>query len=483
MTARAGGGFSLGLANALALLAALAAASVYARWLDAAQMGHWAAALAVARAGMLLLDGGLKTALVRRAVEADLATMRRLVRLCTQVALAMTFAIALIVAGLWARGRLSAGEALLQLAYPAAYLLAYPPLLAALARLERAQCFAAVGRAEGASVLVEFGLPAALLGLGLPFWAGFAVSAVAARLLRAAMLALAARGSNLAESGPESAATETAPTRSLLKEGAGVQAVAALSMLRDQMHLWLVAPWFGAAWAGSYSFAYAAGMVVSQVAVQTAARVSLPQLRELDPSRRWARVLSQTRWLAIATLPPLALLPAWLAQADRLWWDGRWSLAVQITFWVALRMVAGVATTTLGNWLLVARDPWQSARANAYDGADRAHRSGRLGRAGAMGRGGLDARRRQPRGCLEASSAGTDPGVADATIGLVCLGPGALGLAAAGATAVPECGRCDTAAAAVLAFRAGVAAFMRHVVAPATARCTVCCDAACSLIP
>jgi hypothetical protein len=291
--------------------------------------------------------------------------MRRLVRLCTQVALAMTFAIALIVAGLWARGRLSAGEALLQLAYPAAYLLAYPPLLAALARLERAQCFAAVGRAEGASVLVEFGLPAALLGLGLPFWAGFAVSAVAARLLRAAMLALAARGSNLAESGSASAATETAPTRSLLKEGAGVQAMAALSMLRDQMHLWLVAPWFGAAWAGSYSFAYAAGMVVSQVAVQTAARVSLPQLRELDPSRRWARVLSQTRWLAIATLPPLALLPAWLAQADRLWWDGRWSLAVQITFWVALRMVAGVATTTLGNWLLVARDPWQSARANA----------------------------------------------------------------------------------------------------------------------
>jgi hypothetical protein len=27
-----------------------------------------------------------------------------------------------------------------------------------------------------------------------------------------------------------------------------------VAMLRDQVHLWLVGPWFGAAWAGAYAF-------------------------------------------------------------------------------------------------------------------------------------------------------------------------------------------------------------------------------------
>jgi hypothetical protein len=48
------GAFSLGLANALALLAAFGAAAAYARWLQPAEFTHWTAALAIARAGLLL---------------------------------------------------------------------------------------------------------------------------------------------------------------------------------------------------------------------------------------------------------------------------------------------------------------------------------------------------------------------------------------------------------------------------------------------
>jgi O-antigen/teichoic acid export membrane protein len=357
---RASGTFSLGLANGLSLLAAVGAAGTYARWLDATQFGHWATALAVARAGLLLLDGGLKTALVRCDDLPDAGTLRQLRR--WSMALATLLVIATAAVTLWAMKvhRIGSGEATLYIVYCAAYLLTYPPLFAALARLERAHGFGAVGRAEGASVAVEFALPPLLLAVDLPYWACFAIAAVAARLLRSAWIALAARG--LPE-GP--AAVDGSRALDLLKEGVGVQTVAALSMLRDQMHLWLLAPWFGVAWVGLYTFALTATGVVSQVFVQTASRVALPTLRATPSLRRWPVVLVTVRRLAITVLPLLAVLPALLEQADNEWWNGRWHVAVTLLPWIGLRMLAGLTTTALGAWLIVQRPPWVAAQAHA----------------------------------------------------------------------------------------------------------------------
>lgn len=356
----AAGVLSLGVANGLALLAAVGAAALYARWLDPAQLAQWALALALARAGLLLLDGGLKTALVRRDTLPDAVTMHRLRTLSAAFAMGLTGA---VVVGVWllgAEGRLSQVPAVLLVAYMAAYLLPYPPMFEALARLERAQHFAPVGRAEGVSLAVEFALPAALIAAGLPWWVAFALAVGLARTLRTAWIVRAARDL------PDEAATaDGLPTRGLLGEGAGVQAVAGLSMLRDQMHLWLLAPWFGAAWAGAYTLALTACALVMQVSVTTVARVTLPALRATAAVGQWPAVLARTRWLAIGALPPLMLLPAWVAQADAVWWGGRWQDALPLLPWLALRMVPGVATTTLGAWLLVAQGPWKAARAHA----------------------------------------------------------------------------------------------------------------------
>ena len=361
MTGRAATGvFSLGLANALALLAAVAAAALYGRWLDAAAFAHWAMALAIARAGLLLLDGGLKTALVRHVDEPDARTLRSLARWSAAAAGLLSVLTAVVCVTLLARGRLTVGEAGLLFAYPAAYLLSYPLLFTALARLERAQCFGPIGRAEGLSVAVEFVLPAALLAFDTPYWAAFAAAVVLARGLRTAWIRVAARGL-----GPAPSNTGAPRPAAMLKQGLALQAVAGLSLLRDQMHLWLLAPWFGALWAGQYSLAFTACALASQVGVQTAARVGLPALRATPPALQWPMVLDRTRRLAIATLPPLALLPAWLGALDSLAWDGRWQAAVGLVPWLALRMLAGVATTGLGAWLMVAREPWRTARAHA----------------------------------------------------------------------------------------------------------------------
>jgi O-antigen/teichoic acid export membrane protein len=357
---RASGTLSLGLANALSLLAAVGAAAAYARWLVPTEFAHWTAALAIARACLLLLDGGLKTALVRRAAWPDPRTLRHLQRLCLVLAAALVIAGGVSAWWFWSAGRLQAGEAILYAAYLAAYLLPYPPLFGALARLERAQSFGAVGRAEGLSVALEFSLPAAAMALGLPYWLAFAIAVCAARIVRSGWIIVAARGvvGEVAQGASGSPAA-------LLREGAGVQAIAALSMVRDQMHLWLVAPWFGASWAGMYGFALTACALASQAFVQTAARVALPALRHADRDEQWPMVLLQVRRLAAVVLPALALLPAWLARADAQLWDGRWHEAIALVPWFCLRMVAGVATTSLGAWLLVSRTPWAAARTHA----------------------------------------------------------------------------------------------------------------------
>jgi O-antigen/teichoic acid export membrane protein len=357
--ARASGVFSLGVANALALLAAVAAAALYAGRMDAPAFAHWALALAVSRAGLLLLDGGLKTALVRRALMPDAATQRRLGWLSAALAVLLCAAVACAAGGLALAGRLGMGEALLLFVYPAAYWLSYPPLFTALARLERAQRFGPVGRAEAASLALEFVLPALLMAGGMAWWLAFAAAAVAARALRTVWVRQAASLEPAQTAGGGEGASQ------LLKEGSGVQAAAGLSMLRDQMHLWLLAPWFGAHWAGVYTFALTACALASQVSVQTASRVALPALRAQSAAARWPLVLAQVRRLSIATLPPLALLPAWLAQLDAAAWDGRWHEAVALVPWLALRMVPGVATTALGAWLMVAQAPWRTARAHA----------------------------------------------------------------------------------------------------------------------
>ena len=183
-TIHADGVLSLGLANGVSLLAAVGAVAAYASWLQPAEFTHWTAALAIARAGLLLLDGGLKTALVRRAAWPAPSTLRHLQLLCLALAVALVAAGGVTAGWFWFTARLQSGEAWLYAAYLAAYLLPYPPLFGALARLERAQSFGVVGRAEGLSVVLEFSLPAVLMLFGMPYWLAFATAVFIARIVR-----------------------------------------------------------------------------------------------------------------------------------------------------------------------------------------------------------------------------------------------------------------------------------------------------------
>lgn len=343
---------SLGVAQVLALLAAVASGTAYARFLDAATLAGWAVALAAARATLLLLDAGLKTALVRRSEALAPAGERRLQQGTGAVAVAL---VALVAA--WAQvaphGWVPA-PALLVLAV-AAYLLSHTLLLPALVRLERECRFDAVGRAEAAGTLVEFGAPALLLVLRVPALPALAAGVLAGRLVRAGLLMSAPRHGG--QGGAAGLAPGGVPAAGpLLREGLQLQAVALLSMVRDTVHLWLVGPWFGATWAGTYAFAMMACMVASQALVSLAARVALPALRPLAPAARVEAVGRALRLLALLVLPPLAAL-ALVAVWGGAWFDERWHDTLALLPALVLRIVLALPLALFGPWLLVVAAP------------------------------------------------------------------------------------------------------------------------------
>lgn len=365
MPAMSRGGLGLVAANAVALLAGAGASVAYARWLEPTAFAHWAMALAAGRCGLLLLDGGLKTVLVRQPNDPGAQTWHTLERWCAAAALGLTLALALAMGSLASTGAIGWTAAVLLLVYPAAYLLSYPALLPALARLERNGRFGALGRVEGITALVELVLPALLMACGVAWWLSFCVAAVLARGWRTWQTCAAERAFAPTAAMPAGTGAPPGEARRLLRDGLAQQGVHALAMLRDLTHVWLLGPWFGKVWVGQYAFAHAASALMCQPLVLAATRMLLPGLRDLGPAQRRERVMQHIAGLCMASLPPMLVLPLALAGADDWLGAGKWAEARALLPWLALRLVGGVVATVLGTWMCAQAAPWAAARAHA----------------------------------------------------------------------------------------------------------------------
>ncbi len=348
---------TLGAAQALALAAGLGSAAAYAAWLDAAELAAWAIALGAGRAALLLVDGGLKTSLVRHAQDLTPAAGRRLTRCVCWAALVLSVVLLLPLGHLADHGAVERTAATLSAASVLAYLLAHAVSLMPLVRLERAGRFDHVGRAEGLATLLEFVLPALLMALGVAAVPALIGGLVLGRLSRATLLAMWARAIE-----PTASSSLAAPP---WRDALAMQFIAACSMLRDQVHLWLVGPLYGVAWAGAYAFALMACALASQVAVATVARVAVPALRPLGPRRRALRAARTLRRLSLVTLPILALTWPVLQWANTHGWQGQWTLALSLLPGLLLRMALALPLSVLGAWLTVAVAPREAAAVHA----------------------------------------------------------------------------------------------------------------------
>lgn len=339
-------------ANAVAMAAAFAGYLVYSDFLSPSDFGLYAAAVAIAKFGNVILDGGLKLTLVKQRVEIKGEVLKAI--FIGSLTAGLAFSV-LVAGGLWLLvlyGSLLVEESLFLLGYVASYFLAYPVILMPLAALERQQRFVPIAWAEGLSVSVEYALPAALwLFVDESLWV-FPVGALFSRVIRAAVLLSADKAKVWRKGVPL-----WRPSGLLLKEGFSLQCATLLSTLRDNMHVFLVGPLFGREWVGFYAWALQLCSVASQVFVQTAARVGLPSLVKAEGGEeRWQVATVQISWVAILTLPPVIFLYFPAAVVNAAFFDGKWGVSLLLLPALAIRMLPGAATTPLGYLLVAERD-------------------------------------------------------------------------------------------------------------------------------
>jgi len=271
-----------------------------------AEFGIYAGALAIAKLGTTVLDGGLKIALVKHHDTVAPGVLRALFLGSMGASILAVLLLVMVVATLAALNLLEAGNAFFFALYGAAYFLTYPLLFIPLAQLERAQRYTPVARAETLSISIEYALPALLWLMVAPGFWSFILAAWIARGLRTSLMLAASddrawlpRGST-----PQWHEAKSAVARRAGPANRGIAVHAA-----RQHPLLLVGPWFGKEWAGLYAWALQLCAVASQVFVQTASRVALPALRlTKGMDSRWKATLTQITWLTIFTAPPLVFL-------------------------------------------------------------------------------------------------------------------------------------------------------------------------------
>lgn len=352
------------IATAIALAMSIVGYTLYSRLMTPAEFGIYAGALAIAKLGTTLLDGGLKVVLVKHREPVLLGVLRALFLGSTGASILALILTATIVFSMVALHLLEVNDAFFFTLYGAAYFLTYPILFIPLANLEQNQQYTPVAWAEAMSISVEYALPALLWLMVAPGFWSFIIAAWLARCLRAALVLAACDNLTWLSSGIK---PEWREGKALLKEGLVLQIAVILSMLRDSMHLLLVGPWYGKEWAGFYAWALQLCAVASQVFVQTATRVALPALRKKnDMDSRWRTTLEQIAWLTVFTAPPLIFLTELARVTNEVLFETKWTAALVLLPFLIIRMLPGLVTTPLGSLVLASSDARAYAKANAW---------------------------------------------------------------------------------------------------------------------
>lgn len=323
-----------------AVLAVTAASYIlYSRYLTPAQFAIFGTALAGSRICVSLLDGGVRNVFIADTAPADPGRYT-----ATSVVL-FVLSLILIVAG-FAVARLL--ERLVPnigfvLAYIVPFLLSYPLFFSSLVQLEKRLDYGGVAIVETGSAMIELGLPAMLIigfGMGLPAFILAACISRAARTLAFWLFAKPLWG----RFGREKLYAALVAIRTSLL----FQYTIGMAALRDNLPILLVAPLYGARWAGYYVWALQISAVSSQFAVAAASRIALPVLSSHESDDARYRVTAvQMAWMARLLGP--VLVAVWLIAPalDTLLFHQRWAPALAILPWLLLRMLPGIAPTLL----------------------------------------------------------------------------------------------------------------------------------------
>jgi O-antigen/teichoic acid export membrane protein len=320
---------------------------VFSHRLGAPEFALYAVGLTVASLALLVVDGGLKTTLVRRPRPLHRTTKSQL------------FAVLLISAAV-----LSALVALAQLLpqtetaviycryigiIVAIYIVTYPPILVATSDLERQLSFGLISTVEAISNAIERGLPALLVLIDVPFTFAIPVCMFFGRGLRCVVLSFACRL-------PAPELPDRRGLRALLlllKNSFSVQAAYLVGIFRDNPHVFILGPVFGASWTGYYAWVIQLCTITSQSFCQIAVRIALPSAAQRRHDISLSEFYEELHRVNLLVMPIVATTVAMAPSIDMLAFGGKWSLAMPLLLMFSIRMAIGTGLTLLGPRMLV----------------------------------------------------------------------------------------------------------------------------------
>jgi O-antigen/teichoic acid export membrane protein len=329
----------------------------YSRLLQPSQLGVYSAALVVGTVGTMVLDAGLKVSIIKSAHAPNPVQLRALVAALTMVSVVLSLLLIASVPLIETVLPAIKSDYAFLVEFSITYLISYPLMMMPTAMLERRLAYTAVAWVESAGLVLERALPAVLVlaGHGLQ---SFVWSLVIGRVVRVLALSII---EPVGFGVPRWDVIRT--MRPFLFEGFFLQLAAGLSIVRDNLHVILVAPLFGKTWTGYYAWGLQLCVIASQAFVQISSRIAVPLFaREAMADRRWAQCLFQIRWLTIILAPVLATLPLIMQAVDKYWFGERWESAAALLPLLFLRMLPGVATTPLGALVVVQNESRRFAR-------------------------------------------------------------------------------------------------------------------------
>ncbi|MFZ0282319.1 MAG: oligosaccharide flippase family protein, partial [Bacteroidales bacterium] len=323
----------------------------YSKLLSPQEFGLYSIALAIGMFGTLVLDGGLKTTIIKEANELTGEEQG------TLSFLMIGFSIILLIIIIFLKQPLgyffpSAQKDFQFLTiFAAVILLSYPFMVIPTAALERRFLYSKIGWIESIYFVLERGLPVFFLWWTKQGIYSFVWGLLLGRVFRVVALNLTYRTHLEIPSWGR-----VKRVMHLLREGLWFQLGLGFSQIRDNLHVLLVGPLFGKEWVGYYAWGFQLCLMASQVFVQISSRISLPMFAQAENfEKRWQACLYQIKLLTILTAPVLVTLPMVLPSLDQHFFHGKWVVAISIIPLLFFRMLAGMALTPLAILLLVER--------------------------------------------------------------------------------------------------------------------------------
>ncbi len=340
---------SLFVSNIVAFLITGLSYVIYSNSLIPSEFGLYSIALAIGSFGTLVLDGGLKNTIIKSKNNLSKEEEGSLMFLMVISSFLLVF-ILITTVKIFGNYFPNANQDYKFLAsFSGIYLLSYPWLVFSTASLERKLSYTKLSWIESIGMIIEKAFPALFILYTNGGIYSFIWGLIIGRSFRMIYLNCLDKPYFCIPSW-----NQFKGVLYLLREGAWLQSATGASLIRDNLHIFLVGTMFGKEWVGYYAWGLQLCTISSQAFVQISARISIPMFAQAkDFQEIWRSCLYQMKLLTVLTGPILVVMLIAVPSINENLFHGKWSVAIILLPLLFARMIPGLATTPVGAMLMV----------------------------------------------------------------------------------------------------------------------------------